>query len=111
MAYTQTSISGSEGKTTWGNKKIRFVDVTFTGSYATGGEALVAKDFGMRSIMYVTGVVTEAAGQTTAWVPYWDKANNKLKMFGAGTGATGLTEHAAAAYAAATVGHLCLTGN
>ena len=111
MAYTFTPTDGSEGKTTWGNKKIRMVDVTFTGSYATGGEALVAKDFGMRKIHYVTGVVTEAAGQTTAWVPYWDKANAKLKMLGAGTGATGLTEHAAAAYAASTVGHLMLVGN
>lgn len=111
MAYTHTPVSGSEGKTTWGNKKVRFVDVTFTGSYATGGEALVAKDFGMRSIMHVTGVVTEAAGATTAWVTYWDKANNKLKMFGAAVGATGMTEHAAAAYAAVTVGHLQLTGN
>jgi len=110
MAYTVTTTDGSAGKFVWGNKKIRIVDVTFSGSYATGGETLTATDFGMKRIMQVVGSVTEAAGQTTAWVPHWDLANNKLKLFGAAVGATGATEHAAAAYATATVGHLVLIG-
>jgi hypothetical protein len=44
------------------------------------------------------------------WDVHWDATNGKLKMFGAAVGATGHTEHAAAAYAAATVGHLSLIG-
>lgn len=108
MAYTLATLTG--GKFVIGNKKIRMVDITLTGSYATGGETLTPRDFGMKRIMNVTGSVTEAAGQTTAWVPHWDAANAKLKLFGAAVGATGATEHAAAAYAAVTVGHLVLWG-
>lgn len=98
------------GRYVIGNKKIRMVDITFTGSYATGGEAITAASLGMKRIMNVTGSVTEASGQTTAWLPHWDATNSKLKMFGAAVGATGATEHAAAAYAASTVGHLIFWG-
>ena len=111
MAYTFTPVDGSEGKTTWGNKKVRIVDITFTGTYPTGGETLVPKDFGMRKIHYITGVATEAAGQTTAWLPYWDKANSKVKLFGLAAGATGFTEHGNIAYAASSIGHFQLVGN
>lgn len=102
MAITVSRNVG--GAFTAGNKKIRYVDVTFAGSYATGGENLDPTAFGMRRILGVQGVVTEAAGSTTAWIPFWDAANGKLKLFGAGTGANGTTEHAAAAYAASTIG-------
>jgi hypothetical protein len=95
------------GKFKNGDKRMVLADVTFTGSYATGGEAVSATvDIGVKNILNVDGIVTEAAGQTTAWAVHWDRANGKLKLFGAGTGATGLTEHAAAAYATSTVGHL-----
>jgi hypothetical protein len=108
MAYTVAMQTG--GRVNIGNKKMRLADVTFTGSYATGGETITPGDLGMRRIINVVGSVTEAAGQTSAWVPHWDAANKKLKLFGAVAGATGLTEHAAAAYAAATVGHLVFIG-
>ena len=98
------------GKFNIGNKKVRMADVTFTGSYATGGEAITPGSVGMKRIMNVLGNVTEAAGQTTNWQIHWDAANAKLKMFGAAVGATGSTEHAAAAYAASTVGHLIFIG-
>lgn len=109
MAYTVAFLSGGKA-IKQGNKKVSYVDVTFTGSYATLGEALTAQDFAVKNIQMVTGIITEAAGTTTAWVPYYDRGTGKLKMMGAGTGATGLTEHAAAAYAASTVGHLVVTG-
>ena len=95
-----------------GNKQQVLADVTLTGSYATGGETIDPRTSGlaMRRILNVTGTVTEAAGQTTCWTPHWDAANRKLKLFGAAVGATGATEHAAAAYATATVGHLIFWG-
>jgi hypothetical protein len=93
-----------------GAYKERTFDVTLTGSYATGGEAITASTVGFKEIYRVQGVVTEAAGQTTEWIPLWDQANGKMKLFGAGTGATGLTEHAAAAYATATAGRLTFVG-
>jgi hypothetical protein len=108
MAITVAPLTA--GKFNIGNKKVRMADVTFTGSYATGGEAITPASVGMKRIMNVLGVVTEAAGQTTAWQIFWDSANQKLKMFGAAVGATGATEHAAAAYATSTVGHLMFVG-
>jgi hypothetical protein len=38
MAYTVAMQTG--GRVNIGNKKMRLADVTFTGSYATGGEAI-----------------------------------------------------------------------
>lgn len=108
MAFTPAFPAG--GKFVDANKKVRLVDGTFTGSYATGGETVTPVSVGMRRIIRVLGIVTEAAGQTTAWTVYWDNANSKIKLYGAAAGATGLTEHAAAAYAAATVGQLTFIG-
>lgn len=112
MAITVALQTG--GKFNVGNKKMRMADVTLTGSYATGGETIDPVKLGMRRIINVTGSVTEAAGQTTAWVPHWapgtTPSNGTLKLFGAAVGATGATEHAAAAYAATTVGHLIFWG-
>lgn len=98
------------GRFNVGNKKIRMADVTLTGSYPTGGETITPASLGMKRVLNVLGNVTEAAGQTTNWAVHWDPANNKLKLFGAAVGATGMTEHAAAAYATATVGHLVFIG-
>lgn len=93
-----------------GTLKERTWDVTLTGSYATGGESITPASVGLKEISRVNGYVTEASGATTEWVPYWDQTNNKVKLFGAGTGATGLTEHAAAAYAASTAGRITFVG-
>lgn len=93
-----------------GALKERTLDITLTGSYATGGEAVTPTTVGLKEIHRVNGYVTEAAGQTTEWVPFWDGTNNKVKLFGAATGATGLTEHAAAAYAAVTAGRITFIG-
>jgi hypothetical protein len=101
MAVTITKVTG--GNYNIGNKKVRSVQLTFTGSYTTGGETVTPTQIGARRILGVlAGSITEAAGQTTCWFPHWD--GTKVKLFGAGTGATGLTEHAAAAYAASTTG-------
>lgn len=109
MAVTLTRPAG--GSFNIGNKKVRVVDVAFSGSYATGGEAITATQLGMRRIIGIlAGTVTEAAGQTTLWSPHFDSANSKVKLFGAGTGATGITEHAAAAYASNTAGRLTFIG-
>lgn len=110
MAYTVSYPAGSAGKFNVGNKKIRVCDVTLTGSYATGGEALTASDFGMRRILTVLGNATEASGQTSAWQVHWDATNKKMKLFGLAVAATGQTEHGAIAYAASSVAHLTVIG-
>lgn len=104
----------SGGKFDIGNKKMRMADVTFTGTYPTGGETIDPVKVGMRRIITVLGNVTEAAGQTTSWNVSWTPgstlANGTLKLFGLAAGATGFTEHGNIAYAAASVGHLIFIG-
>lgn len=111
MAYTVTTLSGSADKMKWGNKRVGFFEITFSGTYPTGGEALIAKDFGMRRILTVLGNSTEAAGQTSAWQVFWDRANAKLKLFGLAVAATGQTEHGNIAYATASVAHVLVIGD
>lgn len=111
MAYTVTTLSGSADKFKWGNKRVGFFEITFTGTYPTGGEALTAKDFGMRRIFTVLGNSTEAAGQTSSWQVFWDRANSKLKLFGLAVAATGQTEHGNIAYAAVSVAHVVVYGD
>lgn len=106
MASAVTAVQ--HGPYVVGNRKQIICDVALTGSYATGGETLDPKAFGLSRIITVTGIATEAAEQTTAWAVHW--TGSKLKLFGAGTGSTGLTEHAAASYAASTVAHLTVVG-
>jgi di/tripeptidase len=110
MAYTVSYLDASGDKFNWGNKKCKIAEVTFTGTYPTGGEALTAADFGMREILFVLGNSTEAAGQTSAWQVFWDRTNKKLKLMGLAVAATGQTEHGNIAYAAVSVGHLLLIG-
>lgn len=110
MAYTVSFLDGSKDKSTWGNKKSRICEITFTGTYPTGGEALTATDFGMKDILFVLGNSTEAAGQTSAWQVYWDRTNRKLKLFGLAVAATGQTEHGNIAYATASVAHVMIIG-
>lgn len=43
------SVAGSE-KSVFGNRRVVFADITGPASYTTGGEALTASDFGLRSI-------------------------------------------------------------
>lgn len=87
-----------------------FSEVTFTGTYPTGGEALDPKVFGLKRIVQVLGNATEAAGRTTMWNVHWDEVNAKLKLMGLAVGATGMTEHGNIAYAAVSVGHLIVIG-
>lgn len=111
MAYTVTTLSGSADKFKDANKRVGFFEITFTGTYPTGGEPLTARDFGMRRIFTVLGCSTEAAGQTSAWQVFYDRTNSKLKLFGLAVAATGQTEHGAIAYATASVGHVVVFGD
>jgi hypothetical protein len=111
MAYTVTTLSGSTDKFKDANKREGFFEVTLTGTYPTGGEPLVAKDFGMRQILFIAGCSTEAVGQTSAWQVYWDRANKKMKLFGLAVAATGQTEHGNIAYATASVAHVMVVGD
>jgi hypothetical protein len=58
--------------------KVVLADITFDDSYATGGEAIVAADLGLTSLELL--IVNPAPG-TTTYLPVWDSANAKIKVY------------------------------
>lgn len=57
-----------------GNKRAALFETTFDSSYPTGGEAVVAADFGLS---YLEGMVVLNAS-ATGRLPSWDRANSKI---------------------------------
>lgn len=109
MAYTVSIIPGCKA-VKQGNKRETLADVTFTGSYATGGETLTPRDFAMNTIQFITGIVTEASGATAALPVYWNRSTGKLQMYEAAAAGSPGAEKGAEAYAASSVGHLRIIG-
>jgi hypothetical protein len=109
MAYTVSIYPGSKA-VKHGNKRVTYCDVTFTGSHAAGGETLTARDFALNTIQFVSGVVTEAAGQTAGLPVTYNRSTGKLQMYEAAAAGSPGAEKGAEAYAATTVGHLKVEG-
>lgn len=111
VTITKPSTLGSTGATfVIGNKRIAVRDCAFSGSYATGGEAIAPKDVGLRSIIAVLGVVTEGAGGTAALPQRWDATNSKLQVYESAAAGSAPAEKGAEAYAASTAGRLTFLG-
>lgn len=101
MALTVTEIARS----VFGNKRTVIAEITFDSSYATGGEALVAADFGLSSLDAVmpAGVAAAAAGAAAVAVKF-DRTNNKLQAFRVGAIAASGDAETIAAVSLAEVG-------
>lgn len=94
-----------------GHYKRRIRDLTFTGSYAVGGETITPRDVGLRQINDVLGIVTEGAGATTALPLRWNRTTGKLQLYTSnGVAPASLAEKTAVAYAASTIGQLHFFG-
>lgn len=63
-------------RTIFGNKRVTVHDVVGPSSYTTGGEALTAKDLGLRKIESVTCDPTESG-----YIPRLDLAAGKIQYF------------------------------
>lgn len=84
----------------WPEGKRRAHTITVLGdtSYPTGGYAIAGNDAGMTTIMFlIAGPCFPTAAATTAYIPVWDQANGKLKLYWSTTGVgTALVEVTAA---------------
>lgn len=81
MAFTIATVSGVQDFVA-GNKKIRHRKLTFDSSYATGGEPLVASEFGLKKIEHV--MVHGAARKSDASdavICSYDYTNGKLVAY------------------------------
>jgi hypothetical protein len=93
MAVTAAKITG-EQDTIFGNKKIRPRRLTFSGNYATGGEAITAANFGLRHLEQVIfqGGVAMASALSTGCPIGYDQANKKVVFFEGSAAGTALSE-------------------
>lgn len=71
-----------------GSSKEVIADVTLSGTYATGGYALVAGDFNLSEIYFAEAYVK--AGGTTALVYLYNHTTGKLKAYGSNGAAPAL---------------------
>jgi len=91
MAISVAKVTGADS--VWGNKRVKVRDITFSGNYATGGEALVASDVDLRVIEQVIPQgVASAADLATSNSVHYDHANNKLVFYESGASGTAQAE-------------------
>jgi hypothetical protein len=81
-------------RTVFGDQRVVFADIVFSGNYATGGEALVAADLGLNVINFLTvDGASPATALTTAVVQKYNYATGKMLSFETGsTSAAPLSE-------------------
>lgn len=63
MAVAVTQVGR---RTVFGDRRVGFYDVVFSGNYATGGEAVTAATFGLNNIDAIYGAIAPATALTTA---------------------------------------------
>ena len=78
MALTVSAADPLLDTQFFGQLKVKFVDVTFDSSYASGGESLTARDLGLQEVLIV---LAETAQDSDAYLVKYDKANAKLLCF------------------------------
>lgn len=94
------AIAQVERREVFGSSRILFATLTFSGSYAAGGEALLPADLGFKRLDFITFTgVAPATALTTADVPGYNYATNKVLFYQTGTAADGpLNEKGAETY-------------
>jgi len=105
MAAIFTRVPGAD--VVEGTVRGRFYDITFDATYTTTGVALDPDSAGLVGqivgVNWVGGATVAGTAPTTLMVPQFDFKNQKIQLFGAAAGATGLTEIANAASLATVV--------
>lgn len=94
------SIAQVERREVFGSSRILFATLTFSSNYAAGGESLTAADLGLKRLDFITFTgVAPATALTTADVPGYNYATNKVLMYQTGSAADApLAEKGAEAY-------------
>lgn len=90
MAVALTQVGRN---TVFGDKRIRIYDLTFSGNYATGGEALTAATLGFTNVdIVLLEPVAKASDEATAVVIGYDYTASKVVAYEGSTAGTALSE-------------------
>jgi hypothetical protein len=75
MAITVTQVGR---RTVFGDRRVGFFDVAFSGNYATGGEAVTASSFGLADIDFIdaSAGVASPTNTTAVLVSYFPTNSN-----------------------------------
>ena len=84
-------------------------DVTFSGTYAAGGDTYTPSQFGMTTILAMVPVAAVGSA-TTGYVPMPELANNKIRLLAGAAAGSPLAETATAAQSA-TVMRMLVIGD
>jgi len=83
MAYT-IDLTVARSRAIYGNRRQTIGKITGPSSYTTGGESLVAGDFGLGVLEQLNTIVLVNAAGTLAVLCSYDYTNNKLQAFWTG---------------------------
>lgn len=104
------TVSRIKGQTEGGTSRNGLFDVTWSNSYATGGDTFTAKLFGMTTINAIIG--GSAVGATgTGFLVVPDLTNSKLLLQGGAASGVGLAQAANATDQSATVARVLVIGD
>ena len=85
VAFVKRNLGGGTARTA-------LVDITFSGSYAAGGDTYTAGQFGMSTVHAINPQGAAVGSATTGYVVMPDYANSKLKLMGGAASGVALAE-------------------
>jgi hypothetical protein len=93
MAITVATVAAGTDYVS-GNKKVKVKKLTFSGNYATGGEALTASDVGLKKVEQVIphGGVAAASDLATAIPVFYNHGTSKFVFYEGSAAGTALAE-------------------
>lgn len=106
------AITPAGRRTVFGDRRVGFYDLVFSGTYTTGGEAVTAASFGLNSIDLILTEATISTATTTAEIIAYTASTGKIQMFESGAANAPLAEKGSAeAYVAGTNARVMVIGN
>jgi len=102
VAIRATNYAGAE--------KVVVADVTFSGTYAAGGDTYTNAQFGFDTIYAIEPIGPAVASATTGYVVMPDYTNRKLRLMGGAASGVALAETGTAGQTG-TVARVRVTGN
>lgn len=99
-------------RTVFGDRRVGFYNVVFSGTYTTGGEAITPGLFGLNDIDFIDAQSSVSTAGTTAEVVAYAASTSKLQMFESGAANAPLAEKGSGeAYVAGTNSTLMVVGH
>src|ERR1700741_146761 len=109
MAIAVTQIGR---RTVFGDRRVGFYNIVFSGTYTTGGEAVTAATFGLSDVDFISAEASVSTAATTAEVVSFNSVSSKLQLWESGAANAPLAEKGSGeAYVAGTNANVMVVGH